>query len=195
MIAETMSCAAPRRAWKRTLRRCTSAAGATLAFAAAAATVYAAIGANATITWTLPPNPTSVTITAGQSVTWQGDFAFHPLIDTDASFSVVGSSEPATAPSYTKTFPDPGTYYFMCGVHLSLMPTTVTVTPPCPAGPYATFDIDGDGKVEAMTDGLLLIRYALGVRGDALLANALGGCASRATSEAIETYISTHIVP
>ena len=47
---------------------------------------------NATIDWTLPPTPTVVDIRAGETVTWNGSFAFHPLIETDAGFTVFGAT-------------------------------------------------------------------------------------------------------
>jgi len=150
---------------------------------------------NATIDWTLPPTPTVVDIRAGETVTWNGSFAFHPLIETDAGFTVFGATVNAAGTTYSRTFDVPGTFHYMCGVHGSLMPTTVNVAPACPAGPFATMDIDADGAVEALTDGVLLIRYFLGLRGDALIAGALGGCASRKLATDIEAYIATRVVP
>jgi len=61
---------------------------------------------------------------------------------------------------------------------------------PAPAGPY---DVDGNGAVDALTDGLMLIRYMFGLRGASLIASAVGPCATRSTSAAIETHISTQI--
>ena len=50
-------------------------------------------------------------------------------------------------------------------------------------------DIDGDGASKPLTDGLLLIRYLFGFRGEALMSGAVGAGAERNTAEAIETYI------
>lgn len=36
------------------------------------------------------------------------------------------------------------------------------------------YDVDGNGQVDAATDGVLILRYLLGFRGDALIANAIG---------------------
>lgn len=55
-------------------------------------------------------------------------------------------------------------------------------------------DFDGDGSVAATTDGLLLMRYLLGLRGDALIAGALGSAATRTTAAAIEQAIGA-VVP
>ena len=40
-------------------------------------------------------------------------------------------------------------------------------------------DVDGNGQVDAATDGIIILRYLLGVRGDALVANALAADARR----------------
>jgi hypothetical protein len=66
----------------------------------------------------------------------------------------------------------------------------VSVPPPTPAG---VFDVDSNGVIDAMTDGLLLVRYTLNVRGAALIAGALGPCAGRNTATAIETYLGGQI--
>jgi len=50
-------------------------------------------------------------------------------------------------------------------------------------------DIDGNGTADALTDGLLIIRHLSGLRGDALIAGAVGPLATRTTAEAIEAYI------
>ena len=46
-------------------------------------------------------------------------------------------------------------------------------------------DIDGNGSIDAATDGLLILRYMLGLRGNALVTDALGP-APRARSTAME---------
>ena len=53
------------------------------------------------------------------------------------------------------------------------------------------FDIDGNGASDALTDGLMLIRYMFGLRGSALIANAIGTNAKRTTAGDIEAYIVT----
>lgn len=52
-------------------------------------------------------------------------------------------------------------------------------------------DVDGDGHVDALTDGLLVLNYLFGVRGDALIDGTLGAGATRTTPAAIEAYIET----
>jgi Tol biopolymer transport system component len=56
-------------------------------------------------------------------------------------------------------------------------------------GGGALLDIDGDGKVLATTDMLLILRYQLGIRGGALITNALGVGATRNTSYPVEQYL------
>ena len=49
-------------------------------------------------------------------------------------------------------------------------------------------DIDGDRSVKATTDGVLVLRYLLGLRGDALISGVKATSADAAT---IEAYLST----
>ena len=56
-------------------------------------------------------------------------------------------------------------------------------------------DIDGNGQVDALTDGLLISRYLLGIRGPALIAGAIGVGATRTTFTQIETYLATLLPP
>ena len=58
----------------------------------------------------------------------------------------------------------------------------------------AELDIDGNGKAEPLTDGLLLlIRYLFGFSGEALISGAMGTGAERDTAEAIEAYIKARV--
>jgi hypothetical protein len=57
----------------------------------------------------------------------------------------------------------------------------------------AELDIDGDGESKPLTDGLLLIRYLFGFRGDALISGAIGSDAERDTAEAVEAYIKARV--
>ena len=54
-----------------------------------------------------------------------------------------------------------------------------------------SMDIDGNGRIEATTDGLLIMRYMLGIRGTALVSGALGAGASRTLPADIENYLAT----
>ena len=54
-------------------------------------------------------------------------------------------------------------------------------------------DIDGNLQVDALTDGLILLRYLFGFTGDALIDSAIGSGASRSTPAQITQYISSHM--
>ena len=54
-------------------------------------------------------------------------------------------------------------------------------------------DIDNSGEVDALTDGLLLIRYAFGARGGSLISNAISTQGLRNTASDIEAYIESHM--
>ena len=51
-------------------------------------------------------------------------------------------------------------------------------------------DIDGNGSADALTDGLLLLRYLFGFRGDTLTNGAISATANRADSQAIESFLA-----
>jgi hypothetical protein len=52
-------------------------------------------------------------------------------------------------------------------------------------------DVDGNGQADALTDGLMLIRYLFGVRGTALINNAIGTGATRTTAAQIEPFLQS----
>ena len=54
-------------------------------------------------------------------------------------------------------------------------------------------DIDGNGATDALTDGLLLLRYMFGLNGDALVDSAVSSEATRTSAETIEEYISLYM--
>ena len=54
-------------------------------------------------------------------------------------------------------------------------------------------DIDGNGTSDALTDGLLLLRYLFGFRGDTLINGAIASDATRTTAAAIESRIAASI--
>ena len=150
--------------------------------------------ANQTIAWDFSPTPTAVSIKVGDTVTWNGNLSFHPLIMTDAAFATIGATLSSGGTSYVRSFTAPGTYYFMCGAHGSSMPTTVTVSCGAPPTTLAVFDIDGNGQVDVATDGLLVLRSLLGMRGATLVNGALGLCPSR-DATAIAAYLASRMVP
>jgi hypothetical protein len=54
-------------------------------------------------------------------------------------------------------------------------------------------DIDGDGQVDALSDGLLLLRYLFNLRGESLIRNLISPGAVRTTHSQIENYIHGHM--
>jgi hypothetical protein len=59
------------------------------------------------------------------------------------------------------------------------------------AGSATMLDIDGNGVQDALTDGLLVVRYLFGVRGDTLIDSAVALGATRATAEEIQAFITS----
>jgi hypothetical protein len=53
----------------------------------------------------------------------------------------------------------------------------------------AALDVDGNGLPDALTDGLLIIRYLFGLRGPVLTQGAIGAGAVRQAADEIEPYI------
>ena len=72
-----------------------------------------------TIAWQFNPSPRCMEIGAGQSVTWQGDFGFHPL---DASGGTMPTPIKLTSNgnSVTFMFPTAGFYGYRCTAHSGL---------------------------------------------------------------------------
>jgi hypothetical protein len=52
-------------------------------------------------------------------------------------------------------------------------------------------DIDGNGDIDALTDGLLTLRYLFGLQGDTLINGIVASDATRKTAEAIEAHLET----
>lgn len=69
-------------------------------------------------------------------------------------------------------------------VFAAVMPATVHAA-------MCSMDIDADGKTLPATDGLLMTRYLMGIRGTALTAGALGVGAARTAPADIEAYLAT----
>lgn len=54
------------------------------------------------------------------------------------------------------------------------------------------FDVDGDGRVDALTDGVMLLRYMFGFTGNALITNnVVSSGATRKTAAEIELYLAS----
>ena len=57
--------------------------------------------------------------------------------------------------------------------------------------PLKILDIDADGNVDALTDGLIIIRYLFGLRGQALINGAIADNALRTEAADVEAYIQS----
>ena len=59
---------------------------------------------------------------------------------------------------------------------------------------YSSFgDIDASGSTDALTDGLLLLRYLFGLRGSMLVADATDPSAARANGDDVVAYINSYM--
>jgi plastocyanin len=92
---------------------------------------------DATLAW----SPATVTVKAGESVTWTftGTAQAHNVAASSANWSLTTPIQ-SSHPPVSYTFTAPGTYAFVCNVHPSTMTGTVTVTdasgnPPPPPPP------------------------------------------------------------
>ena len=52
-------------------------------------------------------------------------------------------------------------------------------------------DIDGNGEIDALTDGLLTLRYLFGLEGDTLIIGVVASDATRTSAEQIEVHLKT----
>ena len=58
-------------------------------------------------------------------------------------------------------------------------------------GMRAVLDVDGNGNADALTDGLLILRYLFGLRGAELINGAFDPLGARTTAPDIQTYLQT----
>ena len=56
----------------------------------------------------------------------------------------------------------------------------------------AIADVDGNGEVDALTDGLLVLRYLFELRGEALIGGVIADDATRTTAASIEAYLDLY---
>lgn len=58
-------------------------------------------------------------------------------------------------------------------------------------GPVCILDLDGNGRIDALSDGLMLVRTMLGLSGTAVTAGAIGSGATRTTWSQIQPYMNS----
>ena len=73
-------------------------------------------------------SPATVTIHAGESVTWNWVSGFHSVV-SDATPKAFADSPQQGSGQYTVTFPSAGSFPYHCGVHGMMMTGTVVVEP------------------------------------------------------------------
>jgi hypothetical protein len=54
-------------------------------------------------------------------------------------------------------------------------------------------DVDGDGNVDALTDGLIVLRYMFGLTGETLMDGVVSANATRASSESVQEHIELYM--
>jgi|SaaInlStandDraft_1057018.scaffolds.fasta_scaffold27999_2 hypothetical protein len=64
-------------------------------------------------------------------------------------------------------------------------------SPVNPVVNYSVFDIDKNGSVDALTDGLIMLRYFFGLRGDNLISGSIANDATRTSAAEIEAHIQS----
>jgi uncharacterized protein (DUF2164 family) len=76
-----------------------------------------------------------------------------------------------------------------CSEYNACDPLKIPIEEEAANGKQCTLDADGNGSVDALTDGLLFIRHMFGIRGDSLISNAVNGNCTRCTAVEIEPYL------
>ena len=89
-----------------------------------------------------------------------------------------------------------GVATFSPTLNVALSPgRTVTATATDPIGntsefsPLAVLDVDGNGRYDALTDGLIVLRYLFGLTGPSLTSGAVGSGATRSDPNAVLAYL------
>ncbi len=98
---------------------------------------------------------------------------------------LIGADETITDPAATDAYP-----ILLSAANHDAESSKGTLTI-CPPGPQTNFDIDGNATPNVLADGVLIIRYMLGLEGDQLVDGAVGQGATRATADAIMAYLDT----
>ncbi|MDE0877033.1 MAG: hypothetical protein OSA80_10370, partial [Porticoccaceae bacterium] len=78
--------------------------------------------------------------------------------------------------------------FFLVGIGLLFLVVTTPVLA------QIDLDVDDDGRTDALTDGLLVLRHMFGVTGEVLISNTLGVDAQRTDPEAIKTLLDDSAV-
>ena len=189
----------------------TAVVGLTAAISGATVAVGTIVGEQKTFTVTVPSGTiasggsgsqsvslTATSVTAPNPATTQATPTVitvnRPTLDVDASI---------TASQYDALTDGLLTLRYLFGLTGSALTNgalgaTATRTDPMAIKNYLdgirpALDVDGDGNANALTDGLLIIRYLFGLRGAALITGAVSPNATRVLATDIEIYIQSLI--
>ncbi len=95
-------------------------------------------------------SPTQITVKAGESVTWKGNFTTHPLQSVDSLWTSV-----QTGTEFTHTFATLGTYEYYCEAHgtetSGMKGTVIVVAANTTPTPTPLVDNDSVASVSALT--------------------------------------------
>ena len=140
-----------------------------------AATFYVGSAGSFGVTRTGNPAPTlSMTGALPATITFNpttGTFAGTPVLVNVGVYMVTFSAVNGTLPNATQTF-------------------TLTIAPL----PSCTLDVDGNGQLDALTDGMLILRTMFGLSGTQVTAGAIGTGATRTAFAQISPLISLPVL-
>jgi glucose/arabinose dehydrogenase len=111
------------------------------------------------------------------------------VLDADRNGSVPGLEDGLVLLRYLFDADDPGLVADAIGAGCGLCTTSEVAG--YLDGIATRLDIDGNGLLEAAFDGVLILRYLLEFRGEALSSGAVGPGCSRCTAPAIEAHLET----
>ncbi|MEO8133023.1 MAG: RHS repeat-associated core domain-containing protein [Betaproteobacteria bacterium] len=109
-------------------------------------------------------------------------------VAVDGGTAVILTATPAAGSQFTGWL-GPCTGAGNCSFTVSAAATAVATFAPAAIG-TPTLDIDGDASYDALTDGLLAIRYLFGLSGPSLISGALATNATRNTEPLIAAYLA-----
>ena len=113
---------------------------------------------------------------------WPGESIF--IVDIQESYICDGLTPEVCFEDWTKWVTTPQQ---LSDCPLNVNPTTNSVAN------YSVFDLDQNGSFEALTDALILLRYAFGLRGDNLINGAIATDANRTAASEIEVHIQSYL--
>ena len=136
---------------------------------------------------------------AETAATDDGDPATDRVVSV-AWTGLTGANWPAAFPVrlYTATFTTAADFNASTRVNFTASDTAAGFTmslqsATIQAGSGGYLDVDGNGETDGLTDGILILQYLFGFRGNDLIDGAVSSDATRSTAEAIEDYLASLI--